>query len=188
MEKSSNHLMKNIYIFSDNRFLLPGVECLLSTLEQENVTFNVKHVPNNKLKFLFDELKTQEDNTDTVNYFIIDKQVFYIMKSHKITPTGILIPPAVKLSELQRILLKCNKKETLFTPEFHYRNTHSHREIEVVSMLLEGFQPKSIADKLGISIKTVSHHKHIAIKKSGCSNFNEYYLRNLTIHPFIQPH
>ena len=188
MDNSSNHLMKNIYILSDNSFLLPGLECVLSTLDQPGTTFSIKHIPNNKLRSFFDELKAQENNENRVNYFIAEKQVFYILKSNKVSPAGILIPPTVKLSELQRIFLTCNTKETLLNPEFYYRNTHSHREVEVVSMLLEGLQPKSIANKLGISIKTVSHHKHIAIKKSGFSNFNEYYLRNLTINPFIPHH
>ncbi|MGB7800928.1 helix-turn-helix transcriptional regulator [Buttiauxella sp.] len=129
----------------------------------------------------------QEDNENTVNYFIAEKQAFYILKSNNISPDGILIPPTVKLSELQNILQKYNKRERYLNSEFYYRNTHSHREVEVVSMLLEGIQPKNIADKLGISIKTVSHHKQIAIKKSGFSNFNEYYMRNLIIHPLIQP-
>ena len=185
MTHSSNFLMKNVFILSDNRYLLPGVKHLLSTFCQDDVTFNVKHIANNKLKEFFEELRTQENNTHSVNYFIVEKQVFYILKLNNISPAGILIPPTVAISELHNILLKHNKKDKFLNSEYYYRNTHSHREVEVVSMLLEGIQPKSIADTLGISIKTVSHHKQIAIKKSGFSNFNEYYMRNLTIHPFI---
>jgi len=180
--------MKNIYILSDNSYLLPGIKILLSTLCHEGVGFSVKHILNNQLNDLFNELRSQKDNDNIVNYFIAEKQVFYILKSNNISLAGVLIPPTVTLCDLQKILQKYNKKEPSLNSEFYYRNTHSHREVEVVSMLLEGIQPKSIADKLGISIKTVSHHKQIAIKKSGFSNFNEYYLRNLIIHPFIQPH
>ncbi|AYN27212.1 MULTISPECIES: response regulator transcription factor [Buttiauxella] len=188
MNNSANCVMKNIYILSDNCFLLPGVKHLLSTLDQQDVTFSVNHIANNNLHCFFEALKEQEDDANTVNYFIAEKQVFYILKSNNKSPAGIIIPPTVNLDELCKILLKCNEKETLLNSDFYYRNTHSHREVEVVSMLLEGIQPKNIANKLGISIKTVSHHKQIAIKKSGFSNFNEYYLRNLTINPFIPHH
>jgi len=183
---SSNTLVKNIYILSDNSFLLPGVEKAVSSLCESNVIITVKHVPNCELHRLLTQLQTQKDEFNTVNYFIAEKHVFYILKLNNFSPKGILIPPTVTLIELQNIITKVHKKNSSLNADFYYRNTHSHREVEVVSLLLEGMAHKSIADRLGISIKTVSHHKQVAIKKSGFSNFNEYYLRNLSIHPLIQ--
>jgi hypothetical protein len=181
----TNCVVKNIYILSDNSYLLPGVEELISSFQNPNVTFTVKHVPNNMLHKLLAQFQEQTDNLDTVNYFITEKHVFYVLKSNGFSPNDILIPPTVGINELEKILMQCNKKVLTLKSDFYYRNRHSHREVEVVSMLLEGIPQKSIADKLGISVKTVSHHKQIATKKSGFSNFNEYYLRNLSIHPLI---
>lgn len=179
---------KAIYILSDNHFLLPGVEKLLSTFRVPNTDLTVKHVPNSQLHSLLTELKDQQNAPDTYNYFIAEKHVFYILKSKNLSPRGVLIPPTVSLNELQSILLKSSRTTNELNSDFYYRNTHSNREVEIVSLLLEGMPHKSIADKLGISIKTVSHHKQVAIRKSGFSNFNEYYVRNLSIHPLIQRH
>lgn len=188
MSVISSCLKKNIYILSDNSYLLPGIETLLQTLSLPNVKFSVKHIPNNKLHLLLSKLKEQEGTPNTVNYYIAEKQVFYILKTNNLSPSGVLIPPTIALADIQRILMRCNEKVSSLSSEFYYRNTHSHREFEVVTLLLEGMPQRSIAAKLGISIKTVSHHKQVAIKKSGFSNFNEYYLRNLSIHPLIQHH
>lgn len=179
---------KTIYILSDNHFLLPGVEKLLSTLSIPNTEFTVKHVPNSQLHRLLTDLKDQQNAPDTFNFFIAERHVFYILKSKNRSPHGVLIPPTASLNELQSILLKPNRTTNNLNSDFYYRNTHSHREVEIVSLLLEGMPHKSIADKLGISIKTVSHHKRVAIRKSGFSNFNEYYVNNLSIHPLIQSH
>ncbi len=185
MTTPSNRIVKNIYILSDNSYLLPGVEELISSFQYPNVIFTVKHLPNSRLYDLLIQLKEQEGDLNTANYFIAEKHVFYVLKSNDFSPNGVLIPPTVKINELEKILMQCNKKVSKLNSDFYYRNTHSHREVEVMSLLLEGMPQKSIADKLGISIKTVSHHKQIATKKSGFSNFNEYYLRNLSIHPLI---
>ncbi|SUW64947.1 transcriptional regulator FimZ [Buttiauxella agrestis] len=179
---------KVIYILSDNRFLLPGVEKVLSNFHAPNAVLTVRHIPNSQLLGLLTQLNDQKNDPHTFNYFIAERHVFYILKSHNLSPRGVLIPPTVSLNELQSILLKPNRISNELNSDFYYRNTHSHREVEIVSLLLEGMPHKSIADKLGISIKTVSHHKQVAIRKSGFSNFNEYYMRNLSIHPLIQSH
>jgi DNA-binding NarL/FixJ family response regulator len=181
----ANHLIKTIYILSDNSYLLPGVEALLSTFQIPGVTFTVKLVPNALLRDLLTQLREQKNDLNTVNYFVAEKHVFYVLKSNNASPNGVLIPPTVNMTELEKILTQCNKKISKLNSDFYYRNTHSHREVEVISLLLEGMPQKSIASKLGISIKTVSHHKRIATRKSGFSNFNEYYLRDLSIHPLI---
>ena len=185
MIEPSNCVIKNIYILSDNSYLLPGVEGLISSFQYPNIIFTVKHIANSMLYDFLAQLREQVTPPNTINYFIAEKHVFYIIKSNDLSPNGVLIPPVVTMVELEKILMKCNKKVSKLNSDFYYRNTHSHREVEVVSLLLEGMAQKNIAEKLGISIKTVSHHKQIAIKKSGFSNFNEYYMRNLSMNPII---
>ncbi|OAT31294.1 hypothetical protein M975_2625 [Buttiauxella brennerae ATCC 51605] len=188
MTDASSQLTKKIYILSDNNFLLPGVEEVLSVLCNKNFNITVKKVPNSKLINFLEKLNNQPDSLNVINYFIAEKHVFYMLRLNNMSLKGVLIPPAVTLRDLERILESCNKKPSSLNSDYYHRNTHSHREVEVVSLLLEGLTQKNIADRLGISIKTVSHHKQLAIRKSGFSNFNEYYLRNSSINSFIGHH
>ena len=49
-------------------------------------------------------------------------------------------------------------------------NQLSEREIEVINLIREGLSSKEIADKLGISIKTVEVHRHNILKKLKVKN------------------
>lgn len=49
-------------------------------------------------------------------------------------------------------------------------NQLSEREIEVINLIREGMSSKEIADKLGISIKTVEVHRHNILKKLKVKN------------------
>lgn len=49
-------------------------------------------------------------------------------------------------------------------------NKLSEREIEVINLIREGLSSKEIADKLGISIKTVEVHRHNILKKLKVKN------------------
>lgn len=49
-------------------------------------------------------------------------------------------------------------------------NQLSEREIEVINHIREGMSSKEIADKLGISIKTVEVHRHNILKKLKVKN------------------
>ena len=49
-------------------------------------------------------------------------------------------------------------------------NQLSEREIEVINQIREGLSSKEIADKLGISIKTVEVHRHNILKKLKVKN------------------
>ncbi|WP_310607612.1 LuxR C-terminal-related transcriptional regulator [Buttiauxella brennerae] len=187
MTDAATQVTKIIYILSDNSFLLTGVEALLPVLCNKNLKFTVKQVPNCKLHNFLAKPGNQSDSSNAINYFIAEKHVFYTLKLKNMLLNGILISPTVTLRDLERILENCNNPTPSLTSDCS-RNAHSHREVEVVSLLLEGLTQKNIADRLGISIKTVSHHKQVAIRKSGFSNFNEYYLRNSSIHSFIGHH
>ena len=47
------------------------------------------------------------------------------------------------------------------------------REEEIVSLLCEGLQAKEVADKLGVSPRTVETHKANILKKLGFNNMIE---------------
>jgi DNA-binding NarL/FixJ family response regulator len=49
-------------------------------------------------------------------------------------------------------------------------NLLSEREIEVINFIRDGLSSKEIADKLGISIKTVEVHRHNILKKLKVKN------------------
>ena len=49
-------------------------------------------------------------------------------------------------------------------------NLLSEREIEVINQIKDGLSSKEIADKLGISIKTVEVHRHNILKKLKVKN------------------
>jgi DNA-binding NarL/FixJ family response regulator len=49
-------------------------------------------------------------------------------------------------------------------------NQLSEREIEVINQIRDGLSSKEIADKLGISIKTVEVHRHNILKKLKVKN------------------
>jgi RNA polymerase sigma factor (sigma-70 family) len=49
-------------------------------------------------------------------------------------------------------------------------NQLSEREIEVINLIRDGMSSKEIADKLGISIKTVEVHRHNILKKLKVKN------------------
>ena len=49
-------------------------------------------------------------------------------------------------------------------------NQLSEREIEVINLIRDGLSSKEIADKLGISIKTVEVHRHNILKKLKVKN------------------
>ncbi len=46
----------------------------------------------------------------------------------------------------------------------------SAREVEVMTLILEGKQNKQIADHLGIAIRTVEVHRSRVLQKTGCRN------------------
>jgi DNA-binding NarL/FixJ family response regulator len=49
-------------------------------------------------------------------------------------------------------------------------NQLSEREIEVINNIRDGLSSKEIADRLGISIKTVEVHRHNILKKLKVKN------------------
>jgi DNA-binding CsgD family transcriptional regulator len=52
-------------------------------------------------------------------------------------------------------------------------NSFSKREIEIVSLIAEGYQTKEIATKLNIALDTVKAHRKNILVKSGCKNMAE---------------
>jgi DNA-binding NarL/FixJ family response regulator len=49
--------------------------------------------------------------------------------------------------------------------------THlSHREIQVLTLIAEGYSNRQIADVMGISIRTVEKHRSNIMEKTGCRN------------------
>lgn len=55
----------------------------------------------------------------------------------------------------------------------------SQKEHRVLKLLLEGLSQQQIAQKLHLSIKTVSGYKAKAIRRHGARNFNELYMKKL---------
>lgn len=51
----------------------------------------------------------------------------------------------------------------------------SQREMDVLLLIVEGFQNKSIAEKLYISVKTVEFHKENIKQKLGISKVSDLY-------------
>ncbi len=75
------------------------------------------------------------------------------------------------------LIVNSVKGEVVAEDKFDYKNVLSHRELEVLQYVGEGFTSKEIADFLSISINTVSRHRQNILRKLDVKNsvkaFNE---------------
>jgi len=69
--------------------------------------------------------------------------------------------------EVKNILAQQELEENGINPDM---NVLSRRELDVVHLIRDGLSSKEIADKLGISIKTVEVHRHNILKKLKVKN------------------
>lgn len=97
--------------------------------------------------------------------FVIDKQISYD-----------------NLEKLVRMLSQLKPKplaDNIFGDVWEDIFRLSQKEYSVLKLLLEGQTQQQIAEKLHLSIKTVSGYKVKAIKRHGARNFNELYIKKL---------
>ncbi len=80
------------------------------------------------------------------------------------------------LESVQKALYKSaeNQKQNAFTRTLRTRmNKLTIRELEVLELVLKGYQNKEIARSLNISARTVEHHRSHILLKTGVQKFQE---------------
>ena len=101
------------------------------------------------------------------DYELVKKigEVLSTLKSHVIS-TDILIE--AKLSDPQLALHKLRKQVKYETSV--YQEKLSTREVEVLSLIMQGLTNKTISERLFISFETVRSHRKSILKKIGVKN------------------
>lgn len=92
-------------------------------------------------------------------------EILSMLKSH-ILSTDIFIE--AKLDDPQLALYKLRKEVKYRTSV--YQEKLSTREVEVLSLIMQGLTNKAISDKLFISFETVRSHRKSILKKIGVKN------------------
>lgn len=67
---------------------------------------------------------------------------------------------------------KSNKLKDNFAKKYYL----SKRELEILTLITQNYTSKQIADKIFISVNTVSSHRKNLIKKTGCKTNLDFYL------------
>ena len=108
----------------------------------------------------------------------------YIIKPFKVEELRARVSAVIKRSEALRgnmrqkmeSMIAAAFSETAITGQPTTRRIPegiSHRETEVMDLVLRGMSDKEIADELGISVRTASNHVAAILRKTGRAGRNE---------------
>ncbi len=108
-------------------------------------------------------------------YRFVQHRMFYFYSPYnlKLRFALCLYNIAVDQSQLlssEFLIINSVKGEIVADDKLNYKNILSHRELEVLKFVGEGFTSKEIADFLSISINTVSRHRQNILEKLKVKN------------------